>query len=996
MANSILRAGFVRLALVCAIVLVTSHSASAQRRGGKTYPGAEFDLSFRSFYQGEYRQAERDFQNASRRGIRGVNFLWVDSVCYNTMLGECYYHVGDLDRAIEFYDAAIRVYLDNPKWVTRLQFKNDNVQGGLPERITWGPKGRSSVPGKFPPTILSVQTNLNVVNVQQGGETGQAITQERTLYPLRVDEVMRCTALALARRAEILGPLVSRDPLSSQIERRIASHAVPANHWARPLFTVCSALAKVGIGQTDDAYASLQRSHSYGQLDHNLTALALLEMGKIKLAKGELDAAAKDLYESTFPAADFEQLDVLAEAMKHLAVVHRLRSPDQPLPVLDQVNAWARAKRYARVNASTSVAGADLSAYRQDTKNATQYLADAQRAMTRTDLMTGNLGARFQFAMATNGFLMNRDRQATAAFRAFMNLQAKSSLELYRVRWVFNQSKQGAIRESTASNLFRRVLQVPSSELWQVNPMGAVTMDETPHFDVLEHWMELELKRDQIERVVELADRIRAETFTSQSPLMARLMSLRWLLEAHDVLLDDDAKLQRQAILAAFPEWQELSKEVSSRQLELRKLPTLPTTPEHLEAWKQHAAAIRKASARQEGLLRKIALRPAPATTLFPRIRTLDQIQSGLAPGQAILDIISTARQTTFILLTNDSQYEVLGSKPTGREQRAIITMLKSFGNTDSKKPVSATQLAKGQWQKAAKSMYQSIFANRGEQTWSGINELIVVPDGQYWYVPFESLIFEEAGVDQPLISQCSIRYVPMASMAGNDVRRRSTSPSTFVVEGRIYRQSVTKLAKSITENDGKAAVAKQLIPVSSSDIGSQWDRLIVLNDIKRSSTDPFNWLPAIADGKVPQSKLADWMALPWDAPKLIVLPGFDTAASGSVGKKSTGEEMLQTTMGLLSTGCQTVLLSRWRLGGQASFDLVREFVTQLNDESPSSALQRSIELVRSSPIDPDAEPRIDSKSVTEENVPTGEHPFFWAGYQLIDLGQPVEPAGKP
>ena len=67
---------------------------------------------------------------------------------------------------------------------------------------------------------------------------------------------------------------------------------------------------------------------------------------------------------------------------------------------------------------------------------------------------------------------------------------------------------------------------------------------------------------------------------------------------------------------------------------------------------------------------------------------------------------------------------------------------------------------------------------------------------------------------------------------------------------------------------------------------------------------------------------------------------------------------------------------------------MVREFVAQLGDETPASSLQRSIDIARSSAIDPDLEPRV--KSATEDNLPTGEHPFFWASYQLIDLGQPA------
>ncbi|MCA9213529.1 MAG: CHAT domain-containing protein [Planctomycetales bacterium] len=972
---------------VLAVALHCPTSALAQLAGGKVYPNSDFDLALRPFYSGEYSVAERAFKDASRGAIRSVNVLWVDSVCYRTMQAECYYHIGDLDNALLGYNEALQIYLSNPQWVTRLQFRNDGIQPGLLERITWGPKGRNTAPGRFPGTINSVQTSLNIGTVGQGDQQQQAISQQQTLYPLRVDEVLRCTALALARRAEILGPVCSRDELSSKIERQIAGHRVPNGHWSQPLFGVCSALGKLGTGQADEAYAQLQRSLTFGQFDHTLTGRALLEMGKIHLAKGELEPAEKHFYEATFPAADFGHLDVLEEAIKFLTIVHRVKSPDQPLPVLDQINAWARANRFSRINASASVEAAYWATCNHDSKNAAQYLADAQRAMARTNLMSGDLGARFQFVSAAAGFLDGRTRQAEAAFRTCMKQQAKSSPDLYRIAWVLNQAKQG-LRESTITAMLRRVMQAPSDQMWQIEPMAALTLDEAPLLNELEYWLELEIKQDHIDQVIAIADRIRAKKFTSTAPLTGRRVSLRWLLEAADPLVSDEAKLQKQAIMAAFPQWQEASKEVARLQSEMRRLPVLPTDPDQLKTWQEITSSIRKVSTQQEEMLDQISLYPMPSHSLFPPIRSLDEIQTGLQPGQAVIDVISTKRQTTFVLLTKDGQYETLGSSPAGREQRAVMTTLKAFGNNDSKNPVLASQLSSSTWQSAAKQMYTTVFGNRASVAWATINELIVVPDGQYWYVPFEALAFDDAGDTQPLISACRIRYVPMASMAVSDPRPHVATPSTFVVAGRIYGQRTSELANEITANDGNAAVAAKLIPVSSSEAGSRWDRLIVLDEIEGTTKDPFGWLPAQADGKVPQSKLTDWMLLPWAAPQQIILPGFDTAASGPPGKNATGDEMLQTSLGLLSTGCRTVLISRWRSGGQMAQDIVREFLSQLGDDSPAGSLQRAIDIVRSSPIDPELEPRV--KSASEDNLPTGEHPFFWASYQLIDLGQPA------
>jgi hypothetical protein len=82
------------------------------------------------------------------------------------------------------------------------------------------------------------------------------------------------------------------------------------------------------------------------------------------------------------------------------------------------------------------------------------------------------------------------------------------------------------------------------------------------------------------------------------------------------------------------------------------------------------------------------------------------------------------------------------------------------------------------------------------------------------------------------------------------------------------------------------------------------------------------------------------------------------------------------------------VLLTRWRAGGQSSVDLVREFLQELPHTTPSDAWQRAVLLLGQNRINPAAEPRI--KSSGSEDL-KGEHPFLWAGYLLVDCGDPVE-----
>jgi CHAT domain-containing protein len=94
-----------------------------------------------------------------------------------------------------------------------------------------------------------------------------------------------------------------------------------------------------------------------------------------------------------------------------------------------------------------------------------------------------------------------------------------------------------------------------------------------------------------------------------------------------------------------------------------------------------------------------------------------------------------------------------------------------------------------------------------------------------------------------------------------------------------------------------------------------------------------------------------------------------------------------------MSCGARTVLISRWRTGGQTSIDLVREFVQELPHTPAADAWQRSVQLSLVQPIRIDREPRL--KDLAAERAPAAAHPFFWAGYLLVDTGE-VPPAEEP
>ena len=275
------------------------------------------------------------------------------------------------------------------------------------------------------------------------------------------------------------------------------------------------------------------------------------------------------------------------------------------------------------------------------------------------------------------------------------------------------------------------------------------------------------------------------------------------------------------------------------------------------------------------------------------------------------------------------------------------------------------------------------------------------------WYLPFEALQVEVDGRLRPLISRFRIRYVPTASLATSSGRGHSQTGNTAVVTGKLFPRDDAEVSQAAFERLAKvvpgAVALKSPLPAPSAVYGSLFNRLIVLDDLKPPAQngdrfDPYDWALVPLDRGKAGSSLNDWLRLPWGGPDEILLPGFHTAAEASlagVDQAAPGNRMLLTVCGLMAGGTRTVLLSRWRTGGQTSFDLVREFAQELPHTTPSDAWQRAVFLTAGSQLNPAAEPRI--RRTVAGNIPKANHPFFWAGYLLIDPGtQPHRPDEAP
>jgi hypothetical protein len=186
-------------------------------------------------------------------------------------------------------------------------------------------------------------------------------------------------------------------------------------------------------------------------------------------------------------------------------------------------------------------------------------------------------------------------------------------------------------------------------------------------------------------------------------------------------------------------------------------------------------------------------------------------------------------------------------------------------------------------------------------------------------------------------------------------------------------------------------------------------DGLVSLEDIQGDTLGEPSYLFPRSRG-ASKEKANAWITLPYGGPERLVITGFKTEAQQglktprretsrtSAARKPgavPGDDIFVSLCNLMSSGARSILLTRWRTGGRTNFDLVREFAKESADAPAAEAWQRACLLARENPLDQAHEPRLKHSEETGD-MPTADHPFFWAGYLVVDTGPRVEKAENP
>ena len=1011
-----------------------------------------FRISLPYLYDGQFGQAmaslDRDLRDAVKvQNFSGQQVLWLDSFCYWTMIGEAQFQRGRYGDALDAYNNALQIYILNIDWLRNVNYTGAAVS--VPRVPSpWGTSTRKGGVGNFEKNgFRLIQQQFHIAPLADQGAVAIQQTQESVIH---AGEIISCAALMIRRRAQILGPLSKYDPATKEISDILGTRPCRPNHWSMSWIDVLYGLSLAAMGEDEKAILELEKGLlMLGEFDHHLTPFALLELGEIALRAGKGDVAREAFFEASLSAALVRNQYfvgnpiLLEEAFRRMSDAQKVVDRTKPCPPCALALSYFRNERSSsplimvtllQEVAEDSWGIGDMKMAGDCLTSATGIMKSRALPDTRYGARNSYLSAMISYALAYQDYVSGKplgpklsdgDKHLGAA----LGFMRRGSLWLYHLATLETYYQKGVIAERSlitvhkAEELYELLLRDPTVADWATQPMDSLAvMTFTPPF-VYQRWFFLAYQRGDKEKAFEVTERARRARFYASFALGPRLFSLRMLFEGGADELNQEQILEKQSLKLDFARFNEVSANVAKIKQELLTLPVAPTDPTQIERQKNLFRDLERMSQAEEALLRPIALSRTKAPNIFPPILTVTQIRNALPEKTTVL-VFAKVFEDMYGFLIDKRNFKMwqVDNNPRSADLNKLITdYLSELGNRGSDTAVTVKELTdpEGKWRRTGNQLLKRLL---GEEQSANFTELVVVPSDRLWYTPFESMCVGNANDLRPLLTAgntpITIRYAPMASLAVPTRAGRSITSETLVVHGKLFRGQDWSVALNAVDRYLKAGVPNlSLMPVSTSDpryrempssagaFATRVKQLVVLDDISfPSNSGPLDWSPFTNDrGRVGHS-ISSWLTLPWGGPQLLVLPGFHTPAETALKtprrSSSTtemilpGDDLFLSAMVLQASGAKTILLTRWRVGGRTSYDLIGEFLLNHANNPATEAWRQAVMSVGGNTITLDEEPRV--KAASGETPPIATHPFFWGAFLLIDRGEspPSAPHG--
>ena len=938
------------------------------------YPSPQYYLALEIYRSGDLATASDAFEEALRQTRRDVRGRWIDSIPPLAMMAECQWQLGNLVGAREYVDQAMQITIANRGWLSRIDWGamlQPNQQ--RPIRMNLWPQAQSVRRAPIADRVMFQSGQpLTEQALLQGG-----VIEEPNLRTMDLVEIMRGVAIAAYRRRVIMGPLCDQDVF---VEGLLEATKYPANLPAPIGRTLIGSMRVTEYLAYHEDLTVLEESSKaayYSGATHPLSSIVLLSQISAMIHSGQHEAVLSLALQATHFAGAWEQPEWIGEALQLAAGCATTAQASQVQQTAELV-AQAIA-RYSPLAAYHSlIAGVDAAVTAGDLESADRLMGQLKLFSSRRDFLQPRLNAYAAYARAryaaASGASSGLEKPSSydlaieavidfAVNHRFRNRPLISMPYLYQLGLV--QSALGKqLGGTTSEKLLRAYCADPGVEVWRRDPVDAIAGVVADRRAAQLARLNLAASAGYAESFLTTWNESLSDKFVQALPLRGRLLQVRQLASMSNQQLTPD-------------------------QLGLRT--KMGPKMARLVADVQVMAAADKPSLETVNLLESRVTQITLERFEVPQVSP--PALSEKLPTQSLPD--KTAMVTFTVLgnqvigtISNSAKVRMWQAGSVAKCARDLGVILKEIGvgkTRGNRLPEDET------WREKAIALREMLFGN-SEIVFDQFEEIVFVPDGPLWYLPFELMPFPEHATDL-LGDRLRIHYAPTPGLALRTLEEVVQPKKQLGVTADLFFAP-----RDLEQNEAVINELVGLVPdgirlpgslnLPSCFLGSAITDLVVAKPQFVNPKQPLGFYPAAYDAGIPTGTLKAWLRFPLLAPPRVILAGLRTSVDG--GQLSDGDELFRTLCALHCSGTKEVLVSRWAVGGESTAIALREMIGAEAERSLAETWQEAREVIRQSDLNPEKEPLLTKAEHSLKGL-TGKEPLFWAGYLLSAPFTPVD-----
>ena len=347
------------------------------------------------------------------------------------------------------------------------------------------------------------------------------------------------------------------------------------------------------------------------------------------------------------------------------------------------------------------------------------------------------------------------------------------------------------------------------------------------------------------------------------------------------------------------------------------------------------------------------------------------EVERYLPQDRALIEYVVGSRQIAIFVLRHDGLHAKVESV-RAVDLESKIALLRDL----IRRPNSMD------WQLPAQSLHRLLVDPIEKAGWlQGAHEITIVPHGCLHYLPFATLVKPARAGNRFLIEDYIVSYLPMAGALAMSSPLQPTGERLVALAPSASKlQFTSDEVRAVAAAFGQRATAivgPKATETWFKQAGADYDVIHFATHGFFNRANPlFSGVQLEADAQNDgRLQVYEILRLHLRA-KLVTLSACDTALGGGYFSEiPAGDEFVGLTRAFLSAGASAVIATLWEVNDSSTAGLMRMLYRKVLQDSPSLSLA----MAQRSMLHGDSGHR---------------HPYYWSAFILVGNGQALVPAG--